>query len=385
MSVKSNCSEFAILGGGIAGLSMAIGLKNIGKDVKVFEAAPGFKPFGAGITLAINAMKAYRYLAIHRAVLERGNPISGMIIKDQKGGIISSSSIDHEKWGDQSLAIHRADLQTVLLAQLDETTVVTGKKAADIEQADGMYMISFEDGTEVRAKYVIDAEGIHSVVREKFLPDSMKRFAGYTCWRGIAHGVDVSDELSETWGEAGRFGFVPLTQNRIYWFAVKNAKQNDEKLKSYSKEQVINNYSGYHEPIQQIIEATEEQSIMLNDIIDLKPIKQYAFGNLVLIGDAAHATTPNMGQGACQAVEDAAVLTHCLDQEKEVSLAFQRFESSRMKRTHGVVNKSWQLGKIGQWENPIATRVRNRLFKAIPSRMSEKQFDDVYDFNLDAI
>ena len=210
MSVKGNYSEFAILGGGIAGLSVAIGLKNLHKEVRVFEAAPEFKPFGAGITLAVNAMKAYRYLGIHKSILEQGNPISRTIIKDEKGGIIGTAAVDQKKWGDQSLAIHRADLQDVLLGELSDDIVLTRKKTIDIEQANGRYTITFANGSQAQAKYVIDAQGIHSIVREKLLPGSTKRFAGYTCWRGIAKSVDVPNELSETWGKNGGLVLCPL-------------------------------------------------------------------------------------------------------------------------------------------------------------------------------
>jgi 2-polyprenyl-6-methoxyphenol hydroxylase-like FAD-dependent oxidoreductase len=125
---------------------------------------------------------------------------------------------------------------------------------------------------------------------------------------------------------------------------------------------------------------TGDKPLIWNDIIDIKPIKQFAFGKILLCGDAAHATTPNMGQGACQAIEDAIVLAHCMalyatDTEK----AFRVFEKKRITRTTRIVNTSWQLGKIAQVENKLLTHLRNSLLRLIPPSVNEKQLQFLYN------
>lgn len=373
--------EYAVLGGGIAGLSAAIGLKKLGIEATVFESARAFKPLGSGLTLATNAMKAFEYLGIRAAVSKQGNPVKTIVVKDQKGRAITTIE---EKGGYEveHITIHRSELHQVLCDALGDEQVVFGKQVSDISESNTGFKIEFSDGSFVLAKYVIEASGVHSVVRKKYMPDAKERYAGYTCWRGIAQGADINrQELSETWGKNGRFGIVPLTKHRAYWFAVKTAAANSPEMSAYRKEDLLKNYRDYHDPIASVIRATDERHIQLNDIIDIKPIKQYAFGNLLLIGDAAHATTPNMGQGACQAIEDAAVLVHCLKENPNVYEAFKIFEKRRLKRTHDIVKQSWQMGKMAHWKGTALTTVRNGLFRMIPSSLTQSRFERLFHFD----
>lgn len=377
--------EFAILGGGIAGLSTAVGLEKLGIAPVVFEAAPAFKPLGAGLVLAANAIKAYEYLGIHQQVMKAGHAMEHFEILRHSGSTIMSTAAEKQngRWPGHSL--HRADLHNVLLEQLQQTELHFGKRSIRVETYEQGKRIHFDDGSHVSAKYTIVAEGIHSELRKQMLPQSKERYAGYTCWRGVANGMAPNkDFATETWGPAGRFGIVPLTRNRVYWFAVKNAAQKSQTMKNYGKEDLLKNYEGYHSEVQATIASTRPEDIFWNDIEDIAPISEYAFGALLLLGDAAHATTPNMGQGACMAIEDAAMLSHCLSTEPSVTKAFTMFEKRRLKRARGIVNQSWQLGKIAQWENRWACALRNTMFRSVPKNLSKKRFAALADFRLDA-
>jgi 2-polyprenyl-6-methoxyphenol hydroxylase-like FAD-dependent oxidoreductase len=126
--------------------------------------------------------------------------------------------------------------------------------------------------------------------------------------------------------------------------------------------------------------------MLCHDIIDVKPIRQFAFGHILLCGDAAHATTPNMGQGACQAIEDAIVLANCMaTYSADIQKAFQVFEKKRISRTTRIVNTSWQIGKLAQIENKVLSNLRNGLMRLIPPSANEKQLQFLYNVDFTAV
>ena len=351
-----------------------------------FEAAPSFKPLGAGLTLAVNAMKALDYLDLKKQVCQAGRHIDALHVLNKRGVALSNVAPALNNKSFQNHAIHRGDLHEVLLAQLPEKRIQWGKKLKNIAYQNKGVDLHFEDGTTHSTQYLISAEGIHSKVRKTLLPKSKERYAGYTCWRGIAENTFSNPiATSETWGVNGRFGIVPLAKKRIYWFAVMKAMEKDENLSKWGLEQIKEQFTAYHPAVHQVLNANQSGPILWNDIVDLKPIDQYAFGNILLMGDAAHATTPNMGQGACMALEDAATLTYCMQQLKDPKEAFKRFEERRMKRTHWVVNQSWQLGKIAQNQNPFFGSMRNTLMRMVPNSVSKKQLETIYRFSVEGM
>lgn len=373
--------NFTILGGGIAGLTAAIALKKIGIEAKVYEGAPEFKPVGAGIVLAANALRAYQHIDLYNNLKNSGHSISEMSIKDHKGKVITKTSTKGLKNSLDNLAILRADLHDILLSQINDSQITTGKRSKDLEYIDNKYKVLFDDNTLLETDYLIVAEGIHSPIRSQVFPEGKIRYSGYTCWRGLTDNNLNIKEPSETWGSKGRFGLVPIGNNQIYWFACKNAEKDSVLMKAFTVDDLHENFKDYHFPISEVIKNTPVDQLIWNDIIDLKPIPQYAFGNLVLIGDAAHATTPNMGQGACMAIEDAVILAECLKDKSSVKDAFLDFEKKRIKRTHHIVNQSWKTGQIAQLENKFIAKIRNMAFRAIPSRIMDKQIEKIYNIS----
>ena len=376
--------KIAIIGGGIAGLTGAIAFLKAGYSPMVFEAAKPIKPIGAGLGLAANAIKALGRLGIKNKVVARGRVLSSFAIKDETGRDITyndSTKISRE-YGLDNFTIHRAALHDVLLSEIPKENLVTGKKAIDFIPAENgrSHQVLFKDGTSCEADYVIVADGIHSAIRQKLIPGSKPRYAGYTCWRAV---IDNSrllvGESYEIWGRKGRFGVVPLADDQLYWFATVNAAENHPRFKNFTLSDLKSWFKDYPDTTKQIIEASGEDALIWNDIIDLKPISRYAFGKLLLVGDAAHATTPNMGQGACQAIEDAAVLLDELTGEDSLEEQFARFEKRRLRRTHFIVNQSARIGKIAQAEHPILIRIRNGLFRAIPESIRNGQLKELYN------
>ena len=374
--------SIAIIGGGIAGLTTAIALQKIGFQPIVFESAPQIKTLGAGLLLAANAMKGFERIGIADKIIPAGQQLSQFSILDQQGKSISEadSKALSERYGLHNFAIHRADLHQVLMHELKDIPLKTGKKATHFTQNIDDVTVHFEDGSQHTTQYIIVADGIHSAIRQKLMPESTPRYAGYTCWRAVVDNPGLTlKSATETWGAAGRMGIVPLANNKIYWFLCINAPQGDLTMKSYKTVDLIARFKDYHTPIPQLLQATRDEQLIWSDIIDLKPIQKYAFGRVLLLGDAAHATTPNMGQGACQAIEDAAVLLdECEKMQGNFAPVFQNFERRRLQRTHTIVNRSWSIGKVAQWTNPVLIGLRNRAFRLIPPSVNERQMAFLY-------
>lgn len=370
-------SKILIIGGGIAGLTTALALQRRNIDFMVFEAVPEIKAVGAGISLAGNAMRALKKLGVNAEVKRKGHLISSMIIEDDKGKRISK--MDAEKLsrehGLDNVAIHRADLHQVLLTSIDTNRIVTGKQAIDFSEEPGGITIFFDDGSKERGSAAIIADGIHSGIRKKLLPGVSPRYSGYTCWRGVVENRwNILHHAVEAWGPKGRFGYVPIGNNKVYWFACKNAPIKDEMMSLFRISDLVDNFKSYSHPIPEMLKETSDADLIWSDIVDLKPISQYAFNRILLLGDAAHATTPNLGQGACMAMEDALLLAEVTEKHSEnIVNAFKSFEQKRVPRAHYIVNTSFRLGKLSQWENPVLTKFRNMLFRLIPEWVNEKQ------------
>lgn len=374
--------SFTIVGGGIAGLTAAIALHKIGIEATVFEAAPEFHPIGAGLALAGNAMQAYQHLGIDEAVKNAGYVIPTFAILDQKGKVISDfhTAKINQQYNTCSVAIHRGALHQVLASQINANQLVLNKKAVGFEKKEGGLVVQFQDGTTHITDYLIVADGIRSQIRQQLLPAAQTRYAGYTCWRAVIDNTDLFIEGStESWGPGKRFGIVPLADNKIYWFACTNAPAQDERMKNFTAKDLFHHFQDFHDPIPSILQQTKDEDLIWNDIIDLKPIQTFTFENIVLIGDAAHATTPNMGQGACQAIEDAVILASELQKSDDISGAFKSFEQRRVKRTHFIVNNSWTLGKVAQIESRLLCSLRNLAFRAMPASINDRQMKQLYE------
>jgi 2-polyprenyl-6-methoxyphenol hydroxylase-like FAD-dependent oxidoreductase len=383
----STDKKFAIVGGGIGGLTLAIAMQRKGFQVTVYESAPKFKPLGAGLGLAANAVKAFLEIGIADEVLSVGKVMKMFRIADDSGKTIAETNSEElsRRFGTvNNFTIHRADLHRVLLNQLEPETVVLDKNCVDVQQDVDGVALHFTDGTKTRADYLIACDGIHSPIRRKLLPESSPRYAGYTCWRAVIDKVPTDFDFnyaSESWGVGCRFGIVPLTGNRIYWYACINANQNDPVMRSFRIPELLTYFSSFHSPVSEILKLTRNEDLLWGDIMDLKPIARFAFDKIVLMGDAAHATTPNMGQGACLAIEDSAVLANCIEDYETVEEAFKQFEQKRIKRTTKIVNGSWALGKAAQLENPLLISLRNVAVRLTPSSIAQRQVKFIHDIS----
>lgn len=375
--------EVAIIGAGIAGLSTAVALERLGISYKIYESAPSVGAVGAGIMLASNAMKAYRELDISEAVIAKGRMLGAYFILDEKGKTIAQTDSKKisQRFENDNFVIHRADLHDVLFSSITQENITLGKRLISFSEENSKITMHFGDGSTAQTDYLIAADGIHSPVRKQLLPHSLPRYAGYSCWRAVMNASFFeSDVATETWGKKGRFGISPMNGHSIYWYACINGPKQSEKFRNYGTEDLAKNFSDYHHPVKKLIENTPENALIWNDIIDIKPINKYAFGNVLLIGDAAHATTPNMGQGACQGIEDSVFLMKCIARNPEnFAAAFKEFEKIRLSRTHGIINRSRAIGAMAQSDNGLLIGVRNFMMRNLPPKLASKQIEKVLD------
>lgn len=367
--------EFAIVGAGVAGLSAAIGLESINRNYAVFEQTKVIKGIGAGFGLAANAMQALDLLGLKNDVEKIGFYTSSFNILDQKGTILLAPDTQKltQQYKQSNFTIHRADLHSYLLSQIDNKNLFLGKKATHLEQRKENVKLYFDDGSSYTCKYLIIADGVKSPLRQQIIPNSAPRYSGYTCWRAtIANNTILLNKGTETWAAQGRFGMTPLVGNRIYWYACVNSSENNPKFKAYTVEDLAKHFKKYHDPIPTVLRQTKNEDLIWNDIIDIKPLKTLAYHNILLIGDAGHATTPNMGQGACQALEDVAVLIDELRNNNNTIEAFQVFDKRRIARTRYITNTSRFIGEVSQWDNSIKISLRNNMLKILPNWITQR-------------
>lgn len=372
-----------IIGGGIAGLTTAIALEQQGIETAVYEAQPKLGVAGAGIWMATNAMQVFERLGIAADIEKKGVPLDRIeIATDQLKTIQSTSQLLFvEQYGYSVTSILRSRLRDVLVQHYNKP-IYTGKKLRQVLDEGPSVLAHFEDGSSVTGDILLGADGIHSRARQAVVSDSRLRYSGQTCWRGIAPiALDPPYErvCVETWGRKYRFGLSVISERAVYWFAVAKAAQGGQDDPSFIKEKMKKMFAGFGEPIPTIIEATAADGIIRNDISDLVPIETWYKGRICLIGDAAHATTPNMGQGGGQAVEDAWFLSQILKDEKDPQMAFARFQQKRRKKVDQVVKTSWQIGQIAHI--PFGQTLRNFLLRLTPKSLAEKRMLDLYSID----
>lgn len=371
-----------IIGAGIGGVATALALRQMGFEVKVLEKVNEMKGLGAGLSLWANAVKALRILGLDELVqthnileLEGG-------IYNAKGDLLAKTSNRElaQKFGEPTIAVHRAELQELMLKALGQEALQLNQRLLKFEQDAEGVTAYFEDGQTLQGALLIGADGLHSAVRAQLFGQEKPRYAGYSAWRGVVAKSHKDIWPGEFWGCGSRVGMVPLSHERVYWFATTNAPEDEGDKLAGRKQRLVERFKDWHLSVRQVIEATPEENILHNNIYDHPPLKNWTKGRVTLLGDAAHPMTPNMGQGACQALEDAVILAHCLKQASNIAEGLQRYQEKRLARTSQIVNRSWQIGRVGQWQNPVACWVRNNGLKLLPANMQIKQLEPILSY-----
>ena len=370
-----------VVGGGIGGLTLAVALAQKGHVARVLERSGTLAPAGAGLALQPNAMTVLAGLGLADATVAAGHEVARAGIFDRNGRALGAE-LDMAslgaRFGSPVVAIHRARLHGVLRDAVGSAALSLGTEVTHVDSSVSGATVQCVDGRRFDADIVVGADGLRSTIRRQLLADDEPIYSGYTSWRGVTRpgAGPTLVRMTESWGAGERFGMVDIGHGEIYWFAVADAPQgaSDRDVRA----ELLERFAGWHEPVRAVLEATEPDRIIRTDISDRNPVTRWHSGRVVLLGDAAHPMTPNLGQGACQAIEDAAVLADELSQSTDVRQALVNYERRRAPRANGVLMRARRLGQIAQWRHPIAVRVRNAIMRLTPRAAAEKQVRNLW-------
>jgi 2-polyprenyl-6-methoxyphenol hydroxylase-like FAD-dependent oxidoreductase len=366
-------SRAVVIGAGIGGLTAGVALQRRGWDVTVVERAPGLDVVGAGLAVAPNALRVLDQLGIGDQIRSQAGLQGAAGIRRPDGRWISrtDSSRARARFGDDVIVMHRATLAAAIAGALAPGTLRLGLAASDVDPATGEVITA--EGP-LAADLVVAADGINSRVRAKLLPDFPGPiYTGVTSWRIVVPHPGGKLVIGETWGAGKVFGIAELGDGRVYCYATAPAPAG---LDDDGPDELARHFAGWHDPIPQLISAAT--SVTRTDIRCLpEPLPAFHFAfdsrNVVLLGDAAHAMTPNLGQGACQAIEDAAVLA-------AFTSDLPRYSAERLPRTTRIAKASRRIARLAGLNNPAAEWARNTGM-AVAARLGPdqilRQMDDV--------
>jgi 2-polyprenyl-6-methoxyphenol hydroxylase-like FAD-dependent oxidoreductase len=370
-----------IIGGGIGGVTAAIALKRAGLDVTVFERADELREVGSGLPLWTNALRSLHKIGLIEDLEKLGAPVTAGNISTWRGDILADLRTEKllKKLGTINMVVHRAELLALLLETLGEDRVQLGATCIGFSQDATGVSAQFVNGKEARGDVLIGADGIRSVIRAQLFGATKPRYAGYTCWRGLAHITRTGLE-TWAWGKGYQLGITPLSKGRAYWFAQKYTQEGVQDKPGGRKHEVLELFHDWHDPIPAVIEATAETDILRTDIYEIKHLRHWSRGCVTLLGDAAHAMTPNLGQGGCIAIEDAVELGECLKTETDIVAALKLYEKRRVTRANRIARLAHIIGQVVQWENPVLSGARNAIMRSIPVSLELKQLMWILDY-----
>lgn len=374
-----------IIGGGIGGLTTAVACQRFKIDFEVFEAAPAIREVGAGIWVPPNAMRVMHRLGLADAIRNAGKELETISVGGPGGDIwyslLTSDVVRKHQFG--TTAIHRARLQSILHQTLSSTKIHTGKRLISVSEDCHGVTAFFHDGSQATGDCLIGADGLRSVTRQQLFGDLPLRYSGQTCWRGVVrHKLpqEISGAMRELWGKrpGQRFAYSQITPSEVYYYGTLATPAGEKHDPDTVKAVLAQNFNSFGDIVQSIISDIDPATVIRTDLFDLKPIATWTKGNITLLGDAAHATTPNLGQGAAQAIEDAFVLASLLKETKKISEALLQYQRKRISRAHHIVNTSWKFGQMTNMRNPIGIKMRNWAIRSTPSFITNRQIDKIY-------
>jgi 2-polyprenyl-6-methoxyphenol hydroxylase-like FAD-dependent oxidoreductase len=373
-------NKITILGGGIGGLTLATSLHHFNIPFQLFESASSLGEVGAGIGISESTIEILDILNLGIDLKSKGNFVRDAIIVDKKGIPIRQLPIKNG-----GFCVHRMDLIDILQKNIPKDDIYLNHKVVSIEQINNKTLLHFDNGKVYETEYLMVADGINSLIRKTLYPDIEKRYSGQTIWRGIANltlGEKYNNAYLEFWGSNLRFATIPLNDKKYYWYAVQVAPEGGKDDHNSVKTYLQNLFSNHTSEIRKVIEQTSK--IIRNDMYDLKPhIENWYKNNIVFIGDSIHATTPNLAQGGCQAIEDAFYISLLISKYGWCKETFTSFQKNRQAKVDYIVNQSWRFGKTAHTNNTYLDFIIQTLFRLLPNKYFENQYNKL--INIDYI
>ena len=363
-------------------MAAALALHRAGVGITVFERAPVFTEVGTGMSLWPNATRVLQSLGVLERVMARGDEVTQFNLQRPDGTAIAEIAMGG--FDTPALCVHRADLHRALFEPLPAGGLEPSQVFQSFVQHEAGVTAKFAGGREVQADGLIGADGINSVIRAQLHGAAPPVYRGYCIWRGLAPnpGGIVRGHISETWGAGQRFGIMPIGQGRVCWYATRNGPPSQPDAAEGRQGEVLKLFRDWHRPIPALIAATAAADILKTDACDRPALRRWGRGGVTLLGDAAHPMTPNVGQGACMAIEDAANLAKVLPGATDVAAAFRAYEKLRQARTAYIARQARRIGVIGQWRNPLLVHGRNFFTRLVLARPPDGQLNAVYAYKV---
>lgn len=356
--------EIAIIGAGMGGLTTGIALKKFGHQVTIYEQTQQILPVGAAISLWSNGVKCLNYLGLTEQVAKLGGQMDHLAYVDGlSGDIMTQFSLYPliEEVGQRPYPVSRAELQNMLMDEFGREDIQLGKKMIALEDQTDQVKITFADGSEVLTDLLVGADGTHSMTRTYVLDEQVeRRYAGYVNWNGL---VEISEDLApaEQWttfvGEGKRASLMPVSDHRFYFFFDVPLPVGLENDRSQYQRLLKEYFEGWCPQVQHLIDSIDEQKTNRVEIHDIEPFAHFYKGRVVIVGDAAHSTTPDIGQGGCQAMEDAIYLARAL-QINTLGLqdALKRYQNKRNERTGEMVLRARKRCDVTHMKDQLVTQ-----------------------------
>jgi 2-polyprenyl-6-methoxyphenol hydroxylase-like FAD-dependent oxidoreductase len=371
-----------VVGGGIGGLAAGIALRRVGIEPVVVEQAQELGAVGAGLGLAANAVQALERLGVAEAVRSRGLPTQRLVALKPNGDALLDLPLE----GREMLGLHRADLQEVLAGELGGALRL-GAACSGFRDDGERVTVRLDTGEQLEGDLLVGADGLRSTSRDWLLNDGPPLYAGYTGWRAVTEFEHDSlrRQMTETWGRGVRFGLIPIGGGRLYWFVSESRPEPEAPLVPGRKEDLARLVRGWHEPIEAAVASTPEDAISGTGIYRRKPTSELGRGRVTLLGDAAHPMTPDLSQGAAQALEDAVVLAASLRDAADPVSGLRAYEQARRARTAQIVKRSQAAGRLAQSSSALGAGFRNLLIGSLPNRLHGIQQARIVDTELPSL
>ncbi|MEZ0074708.1 FAD-dependent monooxygenase [Planotetraspora sp. GP83] len=375
---ESGMARAVVIGAGIGGLTAAVALEQNGWTVTVFEQAASIEPVGSGLAIAPNALRALDTIGVGDDVRKLSAIQGEAGIRRPDGRWLSRTSAEEAKqrYGEPTVLLLRSTLVDLLSVRLSPGALRLNSRVESVDADSGRVTTS---GGAVDADLVVAADGIRSEIRKVLFPDHPDPvYAGVTSWRVVVPATGPV-RASETWGRGLVFGVMPLADDQVYCYAT--AVVPAGQVNGDEKAELVRLFGGWHEPIPALLAAADPRAVLRHDIYSMDtPLPAFHKGKVALLGDAAHSMTPHLGQGACQAIEDAVILAlHA----GPAAGGLAAYTEARLGRTTRIVRRSRAIGRLTLWSSPLAVFARDgamSLAGKLGPNVAFRQFDEVFNW-----